>query len=148
MKRLLIALVLPQLAGAIGGLLTAPAITSWYQYLTKPAFSPPNWVFAPVWTALYLLMGLAWYFAWQKGAPKKLFLVHLVFNTLWSILFFGLKSPGLALTEIVILWLLIAAVIRQFKHYSKLSAWLLVPYLLWVTFAACLNLAILQLNFL
>lgn len=147
-KKLLIALVLPQLAGAIGGLLTAPAISTWYQYLIKPSFAPPNWVFAPVWTTLYLLMGLSWYLAWQKNAPKGLFLIHLAFNSLWSILFFGLKNPGLALVEIIILWGLILAVFLQFRRYSKLSAWLLVPYLLWVTFAACLNLAIFQLNFL
>ncbi len=148
MKKLLLALVLPQLAGAIGGLLTAPAIASWYQYLAKPEFSPPNWLFAPVWTTLYLFMGLSWYLAWKKGAPKRLFLVHLVFNRLWSVLFFGLKNPGLALLEIVILWALIVALIFQFRCYSKSSAWLLVPYLLWVSFAAYLNLAIFRMNFL
>lgn len=146
MKKLLIALVLPQLAGAVGGLFTAPAITSWYQYLTKPEFSPPNWLFAPVWTTLYLLMGLSWYFAWQKGAPKGLFLIHLVFNSLWSVLFFGFKSPGLALVEIVILWVLITAVIVQFRRFSKLAAWLLLPYFLWVSFAGSLNFSIFRLN--
>lgn len=148
MKKLLIALVLPQLAGAIGGLLTAPAINSWYQYLVKPSFSPPNWLFAPAWTTLYLLMGLSWYLAWKKGAPKRLFLIHLAFNSLWSVLFFGLKSPGLALVEIIVLWILILAVILQFHRYSKLASWLLVPYLLWVSFAAYLNFSIFRLNFL
>jgi tryptophan-rich sensory protein len=148
MKKLLIALVLPQLAGVIGGLLTAPAINSWYQYLVKPSFSPPNWLFAPAWTTLYLLMGLSWYLAWKKGAPKGLFLIHLAFNSLWSVLFFGLKSPGLALVEIIVLWILILAVIFQFHRYSKLASWLLVPYLLWVSFAAYLNFSIFQLNFL
>ncbi|MDZ7587269.1 MAG: TspO/MBR family protein [Patescibacteria group bacterium] len=146
MKKLLFALILPQLAGAIGGLVTAPAINNWYQSLTKPSFSPPNWIFGPVWISLYLLMGLAWYLAWKKGAPKGLFLIHLGFNSLWSVLFFGLKSPGLALVEIIILWVLIAAVIVQFKRFSQLAAWLLLPYLLWVSFAGFLNLAIFRLN--
>lgn len=144
--RLITALVLPQLAGLIGGLFTFSAINEWYQFLAKPSFSPPNWLFGPVWTALYLMMGLAWYLAWRKGAPAKLFLIHLVFNCLWSILFFGLKSPGLAFLEILVLWTLIVALLRQFYRFNRLSSWLLVPYLLWVSFAAILNFSVWRLN--
>ena len=144
--KLLTALVLPQLAGLIGSLFTFSAINSWYQFLNKPSFSPPNWLFGPVWTGLYLMMGLAWYLAWKKGAPKTLFLIHLFFNSLWSFLFFGLKSPAWGLVGIVILWGLIVGVMFQFYRYNKLSAWLLIPYLLWVSFASFLNLSIYLLN--
>ncbi len=92
------------------------------------------------------MMGLAWYLAWRKGAPKTLFLVHLFFNSLWSVLFFGLRSPRLGLIGIVILWGLIVAAMIQFYRFNKLSTWLLVPYLLWVSFASVLNFSIWQLN--
>ncbi|MEK7622670.1 MAG: TspO/MBR family protein [Patescibacteria group bacterium] len=144
--KLLTALALPQLAGLIGSLFTFSAISSWYQFLNKPSFSPPNWLFGPGWTILYLMMGLAWYLAWRKGAPKTLFLVHLFFNSLWSVLFFGLRSPRLGLIGIVILWGLIVAAMIQFYRFNKLSTWLLVPYLLWVSFASVLNFSIWQLN--
>lgn len=144
--KLLTALVLPQLTGLIGSLFTFSAINDWYQFLAKPSFSPPNWLFGPVWIALYLMMGIAWYLAWKRGAPAKLFLIHLVFNCLWSIIFFGLKSPGLAFMEILVLWGLIVVVMVQFYHFNKLSTWLLLPYLLWVSFASFLNLSIYLLN--
>lgn len=144
--RLIIALVLPQLAGLVGGLFTFSAINEWYRFLVKPSFSPPNWLFGPVWTLLYLMMGMAWYLVLKKKGPSRLFLIHLGFNSLWSILFFGLRSPGWAFGEIIILWLLIVAVMRQFYRFNRLSGWLLVPYLLWVSFAAALNLAIWRLN--
>lgn len=146
MKKLVIALLLPQVAGLVGSLYTFSAIGDWYQYLNKPSFNPPNWLFGPAWTILYILMGLAWYLADKKGAPKTLFLVHLVFNSIWSILFFGLKSPGLGLIGIAVLWGLIVALIRQFRSYDRTAAWLLVPYLLWVSFASVLNLSIYLLN--
>lgn len=144
--RLALALVLPQLAGLVGSLFTFSAINDWYRFLAKPSFSPPNWLFGPVWTILYLLMGLAWYFAWKKGVKPTLFLVHLGFNSLWSVLFFGLRNPGLAFLEILVLWTLIVAVMRQFYRYNRLAVWLLVPYLLWVSFAAVLNFTVWQLN--
>jgi len=146
MVKLLTALVLPQLAGLIGSFFTFPAINSWYQYLNKPSFSPPNWLFGPVWTSLYLLMGIAWYLAWKQGANPWFFLIHLSLNSLWSILFFGLRNPGLAFGEIIILWLAIIRIMIQFYRYNKISAWLLAPYLLWVFFASILNFAIWQLN--
>lgn len=145
-SRLIAALVLPQLAGLIGSAFTFPAISGWYRYLLKPSFSPPNWVFGPVWTLLYLLMGLSWYLAWKKGAPKSLFVFQLVLNSLWSILFFGLRNPGLAFGEMILLWLAIVASMVQFSRYRRLSGWLLLPYLLWVSFASYLNWAIWQLN--
>lgn len=146
MKKLIIALVLPQLAGVIGSLFTLTAIDSWYQGLVKPLWSPPNWIFGPVWLSLYLMMGVSWFLAWKKGAPKALFLIHLAFNSLWSVLFFGFKQPGLALVEIVILWLLIVAVMRQFYKFNRWSVYLLLPYFLWVSFATFLNFSIYRLN--
>lgn len=139
------------LAGFIGSFATTPAIPTWYQSLNKPIFNPPNWLFAPVWTLLFILMGIA---AWlvfikgnqQKSQALKLFFIQLVFNTLWSILFFGLKSPTLALGEIIILWALIYKTQKAFLKQDKLAGWLLVPYLAWVSFAAILNLSIVVLN--
>lgn len=144
--KLAIALLLPQLAGLVGSLFTFSAINDWYRFLNKPSFSPPNWLFGPVWTLLYLMMGVAWYLVLKKKGPSRLFLIHLGFNSLWSILFFGLKSPGLAFLEILVLWGLIVAVMRQFYRFNRLSAWLLVPYLMWVSFAAILNFAVWRLN--
>lgn len=146
MKRLALALVLPQVAGLIGSLFTFPAIESWYGGLNQPSFSPPNWLFGPVWTTLYLLMGIAWYLAWKKGVKPWLFLGHLGLNSLWSILFFGLRNPGLAFAEILILWWVIVLVIRQFRAKDCRTGWLLAPYLAWVSFAAFLNFSIWQLN--
>ncbi len=148
--RLTLSIVICLAAGAIGSFFTTPAINSWYVFLIKPSFSPPNWLFAPVWTTLYILMGIALFLVWQKAKENKkaiiFFSAQLILNSLWSILFFGLKSPGLALGEIVVLWLLILLTILQFKKISKSAAWLLLPYLLWVSFATFLNLAIFRLN--
>lgn len=146
MKKLLVALILPQLAGLIGSWFTLPAIGSWYAQLAKPELSPPNWLFGPVWTILYLMMGLAWYLVWRRNGPSRLFLIHLACNSLWSILFFGLRRPDWAYAGILLLWVLIVALIRQFYGFNRLASWLLVPYLLWVSFAAYLNLMIWQLN--
>src|SRR5688572_20830885 len=101
--KLIISLTLPLAAALIGSLVTAPAIATWYATLIKPVFSPPNWLFAPVWTALYILMGVALYRVWSRNGSITLFLIHLVFNALWSILFFGLHSPLLGLIDIVVL---------------------------------------------
>ena len=140
-------------AGAIGSIFTTPAIDSWYAQLIKPAFNPPNWIFGPVWTLLFVLMGIALYLVWQKGLKKKenklafwLFIVHLFFNTLWSILFFGLKNPGAAFGEIIFLWLFIIYLIFHFCNIDKKAAYLLFPYFLWVSFAALLNYSIWRLN--
>lgn len=142
-----------ELIGAAGGLATAPAIPAWYRGLNKPAFAPPNWVFAPAWTLLYLLMGIAFFLIWQKGWKKKktrvaaaYFFVQLALNFLWSPVFFGLRSPLWGLIVITALWLAIALTMKKFYEVSRTSGFLLVPYLMWVTFAAILNAAIMVLN--
>lgn len=152
-KQLALSLALPQLAGIIGSLFTASAIPTWYATLQKPSFSPPNWLFGPVWILLYILMGISVYLIWQKIAKNKttkgilwLFWVHLFFNALWSIVFFGLQNPGLALINIIILWLLIVVLMIEFWPINKFSTYLLVPYLLWVSFASLLNYFIWHLN--
>jgi translocator protein len=125
---------------------------AWYQALAKPAWNPPSWVFGPVWTALYAMMGVAAWMVWRErgfaGARLALglFLAQLGLNALWSWLFFGLRRPGLALAEIVALWLLIAATIAAFRPVRRAAALLLAPYLAWVTFAAALNYTLWRLN--
>ena len=140
-------------AGGIGSMFTASAIPAWYATLAKPSFSPPNWVFAPVWTLLYILMGLAAAIVWQKGLenPKVrtalvIFLVQLILNMIWSVLFFGLRSPLFGLVDILFLWAMILVTMAQFSKVSIPAAALLIPYVLWVTFATGLNLGIFLLN--
>lgn len=133
-------------AGFVGSLVTAPAINSWYSYLNQPVFAPPNWIFAPVWTILYILMGISLYVAWIHHARLTWFWIQLVLNANWSLVFFGLHSLGLALLNIIVLWFSIAMAIKGFRRKSDFAAWLLVPYLAWVTFAAYLNWAIWKLN--
>ncbi len=142
-----------EIAGAIGAIFTFPAIETWYAGLQKPSFSPPNTVFGPVWTILYLLMGVSLYLIIKKGIKARqekeaviIFGVQLGLNFLWSILFFGLKSPLFALADIALLWVAILATIIAFFRISKKAAFLLVPYLLWVSFALVLNFTILILN--
>ena len=142
--RLILSLVITQLAGVVGSFFTAESISTWYVFLEKPFFTPPNWVFGPVWITLYLLMGISLYMTWEH--KKTYFWVQLGLNALWSILFFGLKEPFLALVEIVILWVFIALTITDFWTISKKAAYLLMPYLAWVTYAAALNLGIVFLN--
>ena len=139
--------------GLISTPFTIAAIPTWYVTLQKPFFSPPNWVFAPVWTILYFLMGISVYLIWEQGLKKKkvkealkFFLIQLALNFMWSLFFFGLRAPFLAFIEIVILWLAIFVTIKKFYPLSRLAAYLLVPYLLWVSFAALLNFAIVLLN--
>ncbi|NYZ74046.1 tryptophan-rich sensory protein [Candidatus Micrarchaeota archaeon] len=140
-------------AGGIGSLFTMQSIPTWYAGLNKPDFSPPNWVFGPVWTTLYILMGIAAYLVYAKGMKKKeirgalmIFGGQLVLNTLWSILFFGLHSPLYGFVCIIALWLAIAATIWKFYGVSKNAGLLLVPYILWVSFASVLNLFIWMMN--
>jgi tryptophan-rich sensory protein len=143
-KKLFICLALPQLAGFIGSTFTIKSISSWYDLLVKPSFSPPNTLFAPVWTILYLLMGIASYIIWEnKSKDAKDFMqvywVHLVFNAVWSIIFFGYKDILLALFDIcVILILVLWMVIKAYKIDKKVS-YLLVPYFLWISYATVLN---------
>jgi benzodiazapine receptor len=145
--------LLCQLAGILGTPFTMSAIPNWYVFLNKPFFSPPNWLFAPVWTLLYTLMGIAFYLIWRQGWQKNTvktagtyFLIQLFLNFLWSIFFFGLRSPELGLINIIAMLIFIILTMKHFYPLSKLAAYLLIPYLAWVSFATLLNLAILVLN--
>ncbi len=151
--KLVAAIIICQMAGLVGSVFTFSSIPTWYASLEKPDFNPPNWVFGPVWTTLYLLMGVSLYIVWGRGFEKKevryaikIFAVQLVLNSLWSILFFGLRSPLMALVEIFILWFFIFYSILLFNRISKKSAILLMPYIMWVSFAAVLNYFIWLLN--
>ena len=147
---LVLAVVVCFVAAGIGSLYTTPAIPGWYASLQKPAWNPPNWVFGPVWTLLYLMMAVAAWLVWRErgfaGGALALFAVQLALNALWSIVFFGWKRPGLALVEIFFLWAAIFATMLSFWRVSHAAGWLMWPYLLWVTFAGFLNLAIWRLN--
>ncbi|MDO8581755.1 MAG: TspO/MBR family protein [bacterium] len=152
-SKLIIAIVISELAGVIGAVFTTPSIPTWYAGLARPSFSPPNWIFGPVWTTLFALMGIAAFLVWRRGLGEPgvkraliIFDVQLVFNLLWSIIFFGLHNPGGALIEIIILWLAILTTIIAFAKISRPAAWLLVPYILWVSFAGYLNYAIWMIN--
>lgn len=151
--KFIISIIICQLAGLIGSIFTSQSIPTWYASLKKPAFNPPNWLFGPVWTALFLLMGIALFLVWQKGIgfPQVkialiVFGIQLIFNILWSILFFGLRSPITGFIEIIILWILILLTILVFYPISKTASLLLLPYLLWVSFASILNFSLWRLN--
>jgi tryptophan-rich sensory protein len=145
--KLAFCIVICELIGIGGAIFTGPAVdSSWYADLIKPSFQPPSWLFGPVWTALYALMGVALYLIWQNKSLVKLFVAQLFFNFLWSVLFFGLKSPIFAFLCIVILWILILVLTIKFFKIKKLAGYLFLPYLLWVTFASILNFSILILN--
>src|SRR5215208_8020837 len=142
-------------AGAVGSIYTYEGVREWYPNLEKPSFTPPSWVFAPVWTVLYAMMGLSLYLASQRRseqdedlwqASRVLFGTQLALNTLWSYVFFGRRAPGWALVEILFLWVAIAATTRAFSRISRTAGLLLVPYLLWTSFAVVLNHSIWRLN--
>jgi tryptophan-rich sensory protein len=146
---LIVFLLVCYAAAFIGSQFTTPATQSdWYAQLYRPPWSPPNWVFGPVWTLLYTLMAIAAWLVWRKRAvhgasiPLLLFGVQLALNVLWSVIFFGLRLPALAAGEIVLLWLAILATLIAFWRVTPVAGWLLVPYLLWVTYAMTLNFAI------
>lgn len=147
--KLFLSVVLCELAGLLATPFTIAAIPTWYVTLNKPFFSPPNWLFGPVWTMLYLLMGIALYLVWKQGWNKKqvrwamtAFLLQLFFNFTWSLAFFGLRSPLAGLINIVLLIGLILWTMKEFKPLSKTAFYLLVPYLVWASFATLLNAAI------
>jgi len=151
--KLVVSIVACLAAGAIGSMFTRQAISTWYATLEKPAFQPPNWLFAPVWTLLYVLMGVAAFLVWRKGLENRqvkialiAFLVQLVLNALWSVVFFGLESPVYGLIVIMVLWAAILFTTLSFYRISMVAGWLMLPYLLWVTFAAVLNESIWLLN--
>ncbi len=175
--KLIISIVVSECAGIIGAIFTTSSIAGWYAGLAKPALNPPAWVFGPVWTILFALIGIALFLVWKNDwkvvhhlfAEKRkawnklsqrlwmgdlqkvniitLFWMQLVLNILWSVLFFGLHLPGAAFFEIMALWFSILYVAVNFWRVSKTAAWLLAPYLVWVGFAAYLNLAIWMLNY-
>ncbi len=149
--RLLASILICELAGLIGSAFTAGAIGTWYAALAKPSFNPPDWVFGPAWATLYFLIGISLYLVWNRGMKKNkaaatMFGVQLALNVLWTALFFGLHQPRLAFIEIIALWIAVAATIILFYRISKAAAALMIPYLLWVSFAAALNFAITTLN--
>ncbi len=151
--RLIVSIVLCQAAGMIGSLFTFSSIQTWYAGLAKPWFTPPNWLFGPVWITLYTLMGISLYFVWSKGFGERkaktagiVFAVQLALNAIWSILFFGLHNPLYGLVGIIALWIAIAATIIKFYPISRKAALLLIPYLAWVSIATALNYSVWVLN--
>lgn len=151
--KLIASIIICQLAGAVGLIFTTPAISTWYAGLEKPWFNPPNWLFAPVWITLYLLMGIALFLVWDKGLGKKnvkasinMFAIQLVLNALWSLIFFGLRLPLYALIEIILLWMAILATIIMFYRIDRRAGIILLPYIIWVSIAMLLNLYIWILN--
>lgn len=149
--KLVISVVVCQAAGGIGAIATTPKINGWYSTLNKPFFNPPGWIFGPVWTLLFVMMGVAMYLVWQK--KKSLtqpvfgwFWVQLILNVVWSYLFFGMMRPDLALIEILFLWWAIRMTIKSFAAVGRTPVRLLIPYLAWVSFATILNASIWWLN--
>lgn len=150
--RLIFSISLPLLVGAVAGYATSTNISNWYVDLNKPWFNPPNGVFGPVWTILYVLMGISLFMVWKTVATELrsralwAFFIQLALNFAWSFLFFQFHEAGWAFVEILLLWVSIVYMIFLFNRINKVSAYLQVPYLLWVSFAACLNFSIWYLN--
>jgi translocator protein len=150
--KFIISMIVSLAAGAIGSLATIPNITTWYAALDKPWLNPPNWVFGPVWTTLYVLMGISLYLVWTSSAKANkrnaylFFAAQLMLNALWSLTFFGLHMPWLGVVIIVLLLLAISGTIRTFWKFSHAASWLLVPYIGWVSFATYLTVAIAIIN--
>ncbi len=152
--KLFISILIPLLIGGSAGFFTTSGVKGWYALANKPSFNPPNWIFAPVWTALYILMGIALYLVWKstnttlavKQTALILFVVQLTLNFFWSILFFKFQLTGWAFVEIIAMWVAILFTIPWFGKISSTAAWLLVPYICWVSFASVLNYSIWKLN--
>ena len=150
--KLIVSLLLPLGLGAIAGMFTAEAIPGWYASLNRPSFNPPDWVFGPVWTALYLLMGISLFLIWKQKTTKVrnlsifVFFIQQILNVGWSFIFFYFNRIDLALFEIILLWISIVIMMVSFYKIKPLAAYLNIPYLLWVTFAAILNAAYFFLN--
>jgi len=151
--KLVVSIIACQCAGLIGSLATTPNIPTWYAALEKPFFTPPSWLFAPAWITLYLLMAIAAFLIWRKGLGEEgvkcaliVFLVQLVLNALWSVVFFGLQSPLYGMVVIIALWIAILLAIIKFFRLSRAAGWLMIPYILWVSFASALNISIWVLN--
>ena len=151
--KFIIAVAIPLVVGSVAGIFTSSSVDTWFPTLNKPSFNPPSWIFGPVWTILYILMGIAFYLVWKNSQPGKLrttafalYFAQLLPNFLWSIIFFYLHQPGWAFADILILWLLIILTMIAFARISSAAAWLLAPYLAWVSFASVLNYTIWQMN--
>jgi translocator protein len=151
--KFIVAILLCEGIGVLGAIFTVSSISSWYQALNKPYFSPPNWVFGPVWVILYFLIGISLFLVWENGKKSKayrqakiLFYTQLGLNFLWPVIFFGMRLPVFAFQEIIVLWVFIIFTFLSFIKISKSSGLLLIPYFLWVSFAALLNLFIIILN--
>jgi len=151
--KLIIAVAIPLVVGGISGYFTVTGVESWYLTIQKPTWNPPNWVFGPVWTTLYVMMGIALFLVWKEDTSRELkaiafilFGVQLLLNFFWSFIFFKLEQPGWAFAEILVLWTAILACIFAFGQVNKTAAWLLVPYISWVSFATILNGTIWKLN--
>jgi len=152
--KILVMIVTCVIVGTVSGLVTQESVTTWYPTINKPSFNPPNWIFAPVWTTLYVMMAIAAGLVWDKMETQRetvrkaliFFAIQLALNALWSFIFFGLHNPMLALIEIVLLWLMIYETFVQFNKVNKIAGYLFIPYILWVTFALVLNASIWWLN--
>lgn len=149
----IIAIAIPLMVGATSGFFTISGVESWYQTIQKPSWNPPNWIFGPVWTTLYVMMGIALFLVWKEDTSEELkkiaiglFAVQLTLNFFWSFIFFNQQQPGWALVEIIAMWFFILLTIFAFAQVNKTAAWLLVPYISWVSFATILNYTIWQLN--
>jgi tryptophan-rich sensory protein len=151
---LIVALLLPFVVVGLGVAATSSSLSDWYLTLKKPAWNPPPWLFGPVWTVLYLMMGLSSWLVWREGPRQPAgvkqalvwYAVQLGLNALWSIFFFGMRQIGLALVDIIALWITLLITIIKFWQIRSVAGWLMTPYLLWVTFATALNSAIWWLN--
>jgi benzodiazapine receptor len=143
--KLLASIALPLGLGAIAGLFTADAVPEWYETLNRPSFNPPNWIFAPVWTTLYILLGISLFLIWKQHSSKErnlailIFLLQLILNFSWSFIFFYFNMIGLALIEIILLWINIIIMLVLFYKIKPIAAYINIPYLLWVAFATLLN---------
>ena len=150
--KLIIAILLPMVIGGFSGFLTANSINGWYSTLQQPTFNPPNWVFGPVWTILYLIMGISLYRIWilpvseDRNKAIGIFALQMTLNFFWSLIFFRWHLIGFALAEIILMWVMIATMILRFKKLDTAAGLMNVPYLLWVTFASALNGAYFILN--
>ena len=150
--KLVASVILCQLAGFWGSLFTTPAIPTWYATLKKPFFTPPHWIFGPVWISLFILMGISLFYVWRRPDHPEFkkalifFFVQLILNVLWSLAFFGLRLPLLGLVDSILLWMAILLTIQHFSKVSKFAGALLLPYLIWVSFATLLNFSLWILN--
>lgn len=151
--KLIIAIAIPLVVGGISGFFTVNSVQSWYLTINKPSWNPPSWVFGPVWTTLYVMMGIGLFLVWKADTSTELkkiaialFAVQLLLNFFWSLIFFQQHQPGWALVDLIALWVFIVLTIFAFAQVNKTAAWLLVPYISWVSFAGILNYTIWRLN--